>query len=160
MIFLSQHCSGISRTRHYTPGWICPGCHPPTQPSTSNIPSSPLQTIRSTLVPRQTVVYSFSSSSSSSFPSAHSNSPSSVLRDEERVLGSSACQVIENYSTPKLVSVFCPSGKSPGSSASASSPPGPSDLPPTIQFPLALQSLIALQALIALQEFGHHPEQH
>ena len=46
---LSQHCSRISRIRHYTPGWICQGCQPPTQPLTSSIPYSPVQTTRSTL---------------------------------------------------------------------------------------------------------------
>ena len=45
---LSQHCSGISRIRHYTPGGICHGCQPPTQPLTSSIPYSPVQTTRST----------------------------------------------------------------------------------------------------------------
>ena len=29
---LSQHCSGISRIRHYTPGWICQGASPQHNP--------------------------------------------------------------------------------------------------------------------------------
>ena len=59
---LSQHCSGISRIRHYTPCWNCQGCQPPTQPSTSSIPYSPVQTTRSTQTPQRGVVHSFSSS--------------------------------------------------------------------------------------------------
>ena len=98
---LSQHCSGISRTRHYTPGWICPSCQLTTQPSTSSIPSSPLQMPRSTQTPRRSVLHFFSSS----FPPAHSHSPSSVQRDGGRVLGHSACQARNDSSSLPLVSV-------------------------------------------------------
>ena len=124
---LSQHYSGISRIRHYTPGWICPGCQSPTQPLTSSIPYSPLQTTRSTQAPRQAVVHSF-------FlflflPPAHSHSPSSVQGSGGSVLGSSACQVRVDSSTPTLVPVLRPSGTSSGTNAGASPHPDPSGLP-------------------------------
>ena len=124
---LSQHCSGISRIRHYTPGWICQGCQPPTQPLNSSIPYSPVQTTRSTQTPQRAVVHSFSSSTS--FPPVHSHSPSSVQGKGGSVLGPSACQVRVDSSTPTLVPVLRPSGMSPGTSTSASPDPGPSGSP-------------------------------
>ena len=124
---LSQHCSGISRVRHYTPGWICQGCQPPTQPLTSSTPYSPVQTTRSTQTPQRAVVHSFSSSTS--FSPVHSHSPSSVQGNGESVLGPSTCQVRVDSSTPTLMPVLCPSGMSPGTSASASPHPGSSGSP-------------------------------
>ena len=121
---LSQHCSGISRIRHYTPGWICQGCQPPTLPLISSFPYSPVQTTRSTQTPQRALVHSFSSSTS--FPPVHSHSPSSVQGNGGSVLGPSTCQVRVDSSTPTLMPVLRPSGMSPGTSASASPHPSPS----------------------------------
>ena len=148
---LSQYISGISRIRHYTPGWICQGCQPQTQPLTSSIPYSPVQTARSTQTPQRAVVHSFSSSTS--FPPVHSHSPSSVQGNGGSVLGPSACQVRADSSTPTLMPVLRPSGMSPGTGASASPHPGPSG-PPALQAPLALQAAVMAQSL------GYHLEQH